>query len=351
MKQGKTLQELAIEIERQSQRKKDFLAPTNSISFEEFDPGTSSELELEMAENRYPMTDNFHQQIGSELGIPKKYYDLMREKAPTLLRRNVNHWLDRSDSRRMIRTLDGRARAYLSEKYRPLDHFDLMEVALPEIIKVGCRVESCEVTESRLYLKAVTDRRTFEVKVGDVVQAGIVISNSEVGHGALKIEPMLFRLRCLNGLIGADTGLRKNHVGKGSLADFEGAVEFYRDETRQANDRAFWLSVRDTVASALDQINFEELVQRFAVSAEDQMIKPVEKVVEISAKVYGWSETERGSVLGHLMASGDLNRFGLINAVTRTAQDVPNYDRATEFERLGGQIIELRPTEWERLAA
>ena len=57
----------------------------------------------------------------------------------------------------------------------------------------GVIIESCEVTEAHLYLKVVNKKMKTEVTVGDVVQAGFVIINSEVGLGHLTVEPMIFR--------------------------------------------------------------------------------------------------------------------------------------------------------------
>lgn len=51
----------------------------------------------------------------------------------------------------------------------------------------GIRIVSTELTDSRMYIKAINERLELEVKRGDVVQAGIAISNSEVGLGALKV--------------------------------------------------------------------------------------------------------------------------------------------------------------------
>lgn len=36
----------------------------------------------------------------------------------------------------------------------------------------------------------------------------------------------------------------------------------------------------------------------------------------------------------------DFSQFGLVNAVTRSSQDVEDYNRATELERIGGTILE-----------
>jgi hypothetical protein len=74
------------------------------------------------------------------------------------------------------------------------------------------------------------------------------------------------------------------------------------------------------------------------------------QVVEVAAKQLGIFDSERGSVLKHLVNCGDLSRYGLFNAVTRAAEDVDSYDRATEFEKMGGNIIELPRGDWQRIA-
>ena len=65
-----------------------------------------------------------------------------------------------------------------------------------------------------MYLKVVHAGIAFEVAPGDVVQAGVVVSNSEVGCGMLSVQPLAFRLVCSNGLIASDRMLRKTHVGR-----------------------------------------------------------------------------------------------------------------------------------------
>ena len=44
-----------------------------------------------------------------------------------------------------------------------------------------------------------------------------------------------------------------------------------------------------------------------------------------------------------------MTRYGLQWAVTRLAGETNDYDRATELERLGGQVIELPKTDWQRI--
>jgi hypothetical protein len=249
----------------------------------------------------------------------------------------------------MVRTLDGRARAFLSDRYRPLDNYDLAEVALPAIHDAGCRIESAEVTDTRFYIKAVTERVQMEVKKGDVVQAGIVISNSEIGFGAVKVEPLIYRLVCSNGMISNDYGMRRHHIGRSGGSDIDMAEEFFRNETRIADDKAFWMKVRDVVKGSFDQINFRKIVEGMSKTLEIEIQRdPVQVVQDVTDK-FGLSEGERTGVLKHLIQGGDLTGYGLVNAVTRTSQDVESYDRATELERLGGEIITLPENDWAKL--
>ena len=55
-------------------------------------------------------------------------------------------------------------------------------------------------------------------------------------------------------------------------------------------------------------------------------------------------------VIFHLITEGELSGYGLVNAVTHYSQEIDDYDRATEFEALGGKLIELGTAEWKGLA-
>jgi hypothetical protein len=291
--------------------------------------------------------------MAATLGIPKPYYDRMLEQQPDLLARNVNTWLQAQPAKRLVRTLDGQVRALLSDSYRPLDNLDLAEAVLPKLIDLQATVLSGEVTESRFYLKAVTPRISGEVKVGDVLQAGVVISNSEVGHGSLRVEALDYRLVCTNGMI-RETAVRKAHLGRGARGQdaIEDAREYFRSETRQADDRAFFLKVQDATAAMFDQRRFDDRLLHYRDAGKREIpatADPV-KVVEVTARRFGFNDGERSSILQHLIRGGDMSQWGLANAVTRAAQDVDSYDRATELESFGGDVVELSASDWRTLA-
>lgn len=355
MKAGRTLQELAAEVQRQAESKRDYIAPASKLSMALSEHDRTPYLAMANGDRRgFGITETAHEQVAGRLDIPRAYYQRMRTEAPALLRDNVNTWLGKAaeeGKKFMVRTLDGDARALLSDRYRPLDNLDLAEAVLPKLIEVGAGVESCELTEKRLYLKAVTPRITAEVKVGDVVQAGLCISNSELGLGAIKVEPMIFRLVCLNGAIVNDMAMRRQHVGRrNAFLEFADAEQYYRDETRLADDRAFWLKVQDVVAAMLDATVFNRIVDRWREATTQPITVDAVEVVERTAKRFGLADTERSHVLTHLIQGGDLSAYGLMNAVTRAAQDVESYDRSTELERVGPSILELPRQAWRELA-
>ena len=66
---------------------------------------------------------------------------------------------------------------------------------------------------------------------------------------------------------------------------------------------------------------------------------PVE-AVEVLGDKYLLNKNERASVLRHFIMDNDFSQFGLVNAVTRASQDVEDYNRATELERIGGTVLE-----------
>ncbi|MEI2804429.1 MAG: hypothetical protein V9G18_00285 [Albidovulum sp.] len=164
-KHGMNLVELAQEIVRRAGAKRDFVADTADMVF------GGGALSVGGA-GAFPLTDHAHGQIADRVGIPKRYYDRMRADAPALLAGNVNHWFQKRPERRMVRTLDGQARAFLSDRYHRIDNERIAEAVLPALLESGGHgaVVSCCVTDSKLYLEALFPRLEGEVRRGDPVQ-------------------------------------------------------------------------------------------------------------------------------------------------------------------------------------
>lgn len=350
MKTGKSLEDLLIELKRQSQAKKDIVADTRQIVM-------ASDADcLSVGSHVFEsINDTAHNQIGTYLNIPKKYYELMRSDQPELLAHNVNTWLhlESNTQKRLVRTLDGTARAFLSDRYRRIDNDVIAQMALTTLFSMpqvsGANVVSCEITPTRLYIKVVFFHIQGEVKVGDIVESGIMITNSEIGLGGFTVKPFIHRLWCKNGAVMNDAVIAKRHIGS-RLAS---GVINYQDDTKKADDQALMLEMRDTIMTCGDQDSFNVYLERMRESTESEKIqKPVEAVEVLTNdfSVFTFSEGEKNLILENLIRDQDYSKWGMLNAVTKVANDHPDYERATELEGYGGTILSLDRSQWSLIA-
>jgi len=358
-----TLQSLAAEVQRQQETKADYVVDTRRMSFatvseENTDEGNADAVgswltfdgEGHDSVDGGIVREHAHRQIRERLGIPAKYYERLRAEAPTLLDANVGHWLREKPEQRMVRMLDGKVRAFLSNRYNRLDNLDLLERAvLPELSRYENDLvfHVSAMTDERLYIRCLLPKVQAEVKVGDIVQAGVQIRNSEVGDGRLSVSSFVWRLRCLNGMVGQDV-FSRFHVGR---SQDEGQLErIMRDDTRRAEDEAFWMKVRDAVAYALDETYFGEIVDTLREAATGLQVADIPVATERLAKSYDLTEGEQGSILTHLAAGGDLSKWGLANATTAAAKKADSFARQAELESLGWEIASLPAAEWATIA-
>lgn len=341
MKQGmKSIENLYGELIRQREARMDLIANTRSLSVSTENGISTLSIFTDKDIYNFKVTDIAHRQIADRLGIPFKYYERMMNEYPKLLDENVNSWLKFKAEKRMLRTLDGKLRAFLSNRYRRLDNLELVDHILPVIAQMkNCSIASCDITETHLYLKVINKSMKAEITEGDIVQAGFVVSNSEIGLGALKVEPLVYRLVCKNGMISKDYAHKKYHTGR-NVEDTDNAYELYSDETLKADDKAYFMKVQDIISAAVDETKFmltvDKMRQAKSIKTGDNLVE----TVEVLGDKYLLNKNERASVLRHFIMDGNFSQFGLVNAVTRTSQDVEDYNRATELERIGGTILE-----------
>lgn len=360
-KQGRTLEELAKELMRQQETKRDYVSPMGKLAA--IVPEDEKDIRIAGLPKTEPLgiTPYAHSQIATHLRIPKPYYDRMRQEEPALLAANVNTWMKREASEtRMLRTLDGQVRGFLSSKFRPLDNFDLAEQVLPGLKNLDAKIVSCELTATRMYIKAILPGLSDQLpagmewgeghsRVSGKICSAITVRNSEIGAGTLAIEPGIFTPWCTN-LAGLEAAsMRKFHIGRSF--DVDSAYEVFADETRQADDRAFFLKVRDVVAVAFSRESFTAAVQMARRASEMKIeSEDLPTVVEVTSKRLGLSGERANSILTHLSAGGELSAWGLSSAITRAANDVADYEEATELERAGGKVLALEPAEWRKIA-
>lgn len=350
IRSGRSLQDLAASLQHIEEKKQDFSVPVSALSMNDqgkvqFKNGELHDFDL----NPWSMG-----QVSEFANVPAAYARRLSFEAPDILAKNINHGFnlkkEEGASTRLVRTIDGRARAFLSASYRMLDSYDLLNAILPTLIDNQFEVASCELTDRRVYLKCTTQRIQGEVKKGDVVQYGVMVSTSDVGAGSLRVEPFFLRLECLNGMV-SNTAFRKTHLGA-SRAERE-VQEILSDSTKELNDQAFFATVKDYMLNTMRP----EVFQGELLKMQDASQRPIknlnlEQVVDLTLKTLKvTSQTAKKGILDCL-ADGNqnagLNQWGLVNSFTAAAKmkDL-DYDTATELERSAGKILDLAPSQWK----
>ncbi|HEX8838168.1 MAG TPA: hypothetical protein VF748_14600 [Candidatus Acidoferrum sp.] len=363
MLKGLNIQELAAKIAANQGTKRDLIASTDRVQVVARDGG----VKLQVFGQDYGVDAETviqkvaHDQIAAHTGIPRDYYERMltgrtetdrkgRERLvipprPELLAQNVNTWFNANPQKRLVRQMGGATRAFLSNRYQRIENEEIAEVALPVLLNLpNVQIVSAEVTERRLYIQFVVPTIQGEVKVGDVVQAGGVITNSEVGLGSVSVSGLIWRLWCLNGAKTQDV-FRRNHVGRA----VEDNDALWADDTKAADDKTVLLKVRDMVKGIVDQTRFQAQLEKLRGLTEGKVTGDPGKAVEVLAQKVGATEGEKSSILRKLIEGGDLSRWGLLNAVTGIAHEAKSYDRAVEIEGMGGALIELPADQWREV--
>lgn len=365
VRRGK-LSELAARLEHIRDSTTDIVADTRDLGVELYEtaqpqtPGVAPNpwlvrLGVKGTANEWPLNHHAHTQLAEKVGIPYAYYDRMRRDAPQLYQKNVNHWLQEEPDRRLIRIAEGHVRAVLSDRYRVgLDNYSLAFQVAEQAQAHNATVLQCDLSETRMQIRIgvpgareklgamtaeIRERYAHRNRVpppadldADYAVPGLLVTNSEVGAGAFRVEPYVMRLVCWNGMIG-ETSLYKVHVG----AKMDLGEVTYRDDTLNTADELVQKQVRDLIESTFTPEVLHAQVQKFLGAKTVEIKKPVE-VVDATTKYLRLSDKKREDLLRYFSQEGD-TLFGLVNGVTRLAQDYEDPDQQSDYERAAGKIL------------
>jgi hypothetical protein len=302
----------------------------------------------------FTISEHAHSQLSAHLGINKKYYNKMLTEAPDLLITNIQRWFNQEASTRMFRTMDikdengitkeSTIRAFLSRQYFRIHNSDIFASLQPVFEREfpGLKFESMHVSDNYMYFKCFWGKAQRELRQGDVMEAGFMLAHSETGCRALEIIPMTKRLICTNGMVHTehhkDHGFYKRHTG--SILTPNKGTFLMSGETQKLEQQAILSGVVDGVRHVLKGEWLNEVVAQAQNAMTVAIEKPTE-VVEKLSNTLAFSENETKMILEQFLKNEEQTQFGLFNAVTRVAQDIESYDRATEFETLGSKVLNM----------
>jgi len=338
-----SLEKFTEEIARREQAKQDWLIPTNQMIAQEI----GSDILLESEPFNNPVNEYAQHQLAQTYNIPIKYWKEMK-RIPGLRANNLNAWFNNEPKQRMVRILDDKVRAVVSEKFKPFDNFMVINAIIPTLAEYrgDLIVESKSLTEKKMYLQVRFPSIEAEIKDGDMVQAGFIITNSEIGAGSVDIRQSIWRLVCSNGLI-RESVFRKFHVGR-AIGQNSEDYSIYKEDTIIHEMNAIRTKIRDIVRYVLETQNFSDSVNDLRLAAHRPINNVIETVKNVT-KRFNIPETWQDKLNENVYAGGEYNQWGMANAITAIAKQLDNPDRAYDFEVLGNEVIKLNDNQWRTI--
>ena len=236
--------EMFAEIIRQDEAKLDVVADTRRMNTKVEGGEVVLSIDATDGVNSFALTPHAQSQVASDLGIPKRYFDRMKDEAPTLLEGNVDHWLHNQPERKLVRGFKpgaGRHRdrsgVAVGQVPPPRQRRD-READLPGL-RWGRRVEFHQAAADghKLLPPGAVPSLEREIAVGDM-SAGLEIrtprsARDPLGSGVHPPARLHERddRRVHAGTTWGDGSTRTDPLRRGPRAD----------------DTAFWLAARDTL--------------------------------------------------------------------------------------------------------
>ncbi len=160
-----------------------------------------------------------------------------------------------------------------------------------------------------------------------VVEAGLVITNSETGGAAFTITPELVVQICTNGMTIKKDMIRKPHLG----AKMDEGVRTSQ-RTLDANKELVAAQTADAIDTFLDP-EYLNRVLRQLENGSDEPVEDVEKAIETVVSRPAFSKADTKGLLAAFMDSGQRTRGGLVQAITAYSQSEEiDSDRAYEMD-------------------
>lgn len=293
--------------------------------------------------------------MSQKLGIPMTYYRFLKEEHKDMLDYNITELFSRREKPLFVRTFapnngsdEGMLRAVLSDRYKVIDHLDVLTATLDAIKRADVKVDigRCNLTESSMYVEFYSKEVEADVKdfirryrapngnSGGGVLAGFIISNSEVGSGKYRIIPRVVWTVCNNGMIARKDAMEHTHLG----SKMDGGI-LWSGETKRKELELILSQVEDAVSTFLSPDYLGGLMENLE-SHTEKLDNPIPAVQNFSTSL-GFSDKERNRILNHFIDSGDFSPIGAVQAVTYEAQHIENADMQYEVEE---KAFDLLPT-------
>lgn len=263
--------------------------------------------------DHYNMTEHSFSQLCTRLGMPVRYMRKCFDTDTAIFDKNVNFWIkEAQDATWLMRTRDSLVRAFLSDRYAVLDNMEVVT----GIVKIRQEAPDMNIKDFYMDENYFNLRCVFPEKLNmngrkDPVFLGVNLLNSEVGLKRVTIEVCLWRQVCSNGLIIAESHevlFNQRHL----FVKHENLTVNFLTALNKAYEvgKGYLQKFRDTSDIIVDDEKITHLLTELPESFAEKVNFSIEEPT----------------------------LFGLINAITSSAKELP-FEQRYEMEKFAGKLL------------
>lgn len=272
-------------------------------------------------------SSSFLREMRNIEGFDSSDADTMATVGNNALRR-----IDGDKTFRLRTYTDGTCRAFVTDKYAPVDNRWYLET-LAEFVPGG-RFSHWRGDEDTIYGNILIPDTIMDYGADDSDYGGMIsVGNCEIGTRRISQTPSLFRAICMNGCIWGQTAgekIRRVHRGNIDLDSLK--LEIAKNIQHQI----------PLLAPGIKTF--------LATRAMDTGKASIKGIVAAVSSDYKLTKREATEFLDQYitMESGERNLFGIINGLTRAGQ---KFDNKTwvRFDEIAGSLLETSADRWNTI--
>lgn len=291
---------------------------------------------IEVGGQSLQCTKAFLKDLAAFIGMPLRYAN---DIDFGLFRHNFEERKWVTDRRVQVCIVGGCAAGLARGDYRPALTLDVLN-ALPLADEKFWKLQKACLSARNVEIDFVSEDFCVEAKKGDVIRAGIRISNSETGGCGLKASMFTLRLVCLNGAVMSD-GVGSVRWSYDNRMAYMSSINQFVHNLLRLRDRQD--DLRRIYAAAVERPVFEEEVSRLwrrVRSAGHFTPEEADAVLGLTAEERRrLTSAVAGRQAAHEPAAESVwDLFTIHNRVTAAAKLYP-FGLRSRLERIGGSVL------------
>lgn len=332
----KTYEQVMQDCQVAVENREDILIETKHISC----ATDNNEFYFQTVDGRkFRPTDHAIEQFSVRVGVPSSTFlremrniegfDTHDANTMAIVGNNALRRIDPDKQFRLRTYTDGTCRAFVTDKYAPVDNRWYLE-SLAEFIPGG-RFSHWRGDEDTIYGNILIPDTIMDYGSDDSDYGGMIsVGNCEIGTRRISQTPSLFRAICMNGCIwGRTAGEKIRRVHRGNIDLDSLKLEIAQNIQHQI----------PLLAPGIKQF----LATR-SMEVGKSSVKGIIASVSSDYKLSKREATEFLSQYGEF-ESGNRNLFGIINGLTRAGQKFDN-QAWVKLDEIAGSLLETSAERW-----